>query len=93
MIGRQSEGRRVAILSARPKVDFGEVWSILASLREGAAKGMITSFIIRYLGWQAAIRVVWPRQRLSAHWVAPCKMRPLAFLDPSAFHRTEPHLR
>jgi hypothetical protein len=40
---------------------------------EGAAKGMITSFIIRYLGWQAGIRVVCPTQRLSAHWVAPAK--------------------
>src|SRR4029077_19734402 len=36
------------------EVGFGEVWSILASLWEGAAKGMITSFIIHYLGWQAA---------------------------------------
>jgi hypothetical protein len=33
----------------------------------------IASFIIRYLGWQAGIRVVWPTQRLSAHWVAPAK--------------------
>jgi len=29
---------------------FEEVWSILASLWEGAAKGMITSFIIHYWG-------------------------------------------
>jgi hypothetical protein len=28
---------------------------------------------VLYLGWQAGIRVVWPRQRLSAHWVAPAK--------------------
>jgi len=42
----------------------------------------ITSFIIRYLGWQAGIRVAWPRQRLSR------EMRPLAFLDPRAFVRT-----
>jgi hypothetical protein len=33
----------------------------------------LASFIIRYLGWQAGIRVVWPTQRLSAHWVAPPK--------------------
>ena len=47
-------------------------------------EGMITSFIIRYLGWQAGIRVAWPRQRLSR------EMRPLAFLDPSAFMGSNP---
>jgi hypothetical protein len=43
-----------------PEVGFGEVWNmwnILASLWEGGAKGMITSFIIRYLSWQAHDRV------------------------------------
>ena len=32
-----------------PEVAFGEVWSILASQWEGAAKGMITSIIVHYL--------------------------------------------
>jgi len=42
------------------KFGFGKVWSILASLWEGAAKRMITSFIIQYLGWLANIRVFVP---------------------------------
>jgi hypothetical protein len=37
---------------------FGEVWSTLASLWEGAAKGMMTSFIIRCLDWQAHNRLL-----------------------------------
>jgi hypothetical protein len=35
-----------------------------------AAAGIVFG-IIRYLGWQAGIRILWPTQRLSAYWVAP----------------------
>ena len=51
---------------------------------------MITSFIIRYLGWQAGIRVVWPRPATIRSLGCSRKMRPLAFLDPSAFIATNP---
>ena len=45
-----------------PEVGFGEVWNmwnILASLWEGGAKGMITSFIIHYFAWQAREPNMW----------------------------------
>jgi hypothetical protein len=51
---------------------------------------MISSFIIRYLGWQAGIRVVLAQTATIRPLGCSRKMRPLAFLDPSAFLGTNP---
>ena len=48
----------------------------------------IASFIIHYLGWQAGIRVVCPQTATIRSLVCSREMHPLAFLDPSALHRT-----
>ena len=57
--------------------------SALASLKQ-------TSFIIHRLGWQVGTRLVSPQTPTIRSLVCSREMRPLAFLDPSAFPSTDP---